>query len=118
MSIDMGRLWYGLVGDSDPFAGTYEPTWPVDPAPAHGDIGRTRSNDFRGAGTGDGSSTGRNGCGEEGLVPRSSGCCWLTLRPSKCDLKDDTGLIGAASVPCSLLSPIFISHRRVLDAAF
>ena len=83
MSIDMGRLWCGLVGDSPPLAGVYDPTWLVEPTPAHGDTGRTRSNDFRGTGPGDGTSTGRRGCGDDGTVPCSSGCGWTTLSPSK-----------------------------------
>lgn len=59
---------------------------------------------------------GRRTWGEDGMLPRSSsGDCdwdWLTLRPSKWDLKEETGLIGAASVSLSIFGAMVFLHRH------
>lgn len=65
----------------------------------HGDKGLGRSKDALIAGEGE-ASTGRKLRGDGGmLVVRSSKVGCVAFRPSKCDLKEETGLIGAASGP-------------------
>lgn len=98
------------MGDSSPLKGVSEPCRSILAPAAHGDVGRTMSNDFRIIGTGDWISTGRNGCGEEGVLPRSSCGARLTFKPSKCDSSEDTGFIGAASVPLSFCSAMVVGH--------
>jgi hypothetical protein len=72
--MDSGRLWLDLVGDSSPPSGVMEPPLLTIPPPAHGEVGRTKSKDFLIPGNDDGPSTGRKGCGDDGILPRSSTC--------------------------------------------
>lgn len=110
MSIDIGRLWLGMLGDSAPLPGLGGPPWPVLPPPIHGDVGLDRSSEARRVGTGVCPSTGLKTCGDAEPIPRSSSCAWCILRPSKCDRNDDTGFMEPASVPSSRFSAMVISH--------